>query len=81
MLTHASLVIHYKLHIFSVELLSRQSFLILGHAIYYSCLYVCTLPAQIYYVFQPVSLYISMVLHFNAALCHSSGVFWGDIMY
>lgn len=37
MLTHVFLVIHYKVHIFTVKLLSRQSFLILGHAIYYSC--------------------------------------------
>lgn len=81
MLTRASLAIHYKVRIFSVELLSRQSFLILGHAIYYPRLYVCTLPARLYYFFQPVSLYIRMLLNFNAALYHSSGVFWSDIMY
>lgn len=41
MLAPGPLVIHYKLYIFSAELLSRQSFLIPCHAIDYSWLYMC----------------------------------------
>jgi len=41
---------------------------------------MCALfPAELYYIFQSVSLLVKMVLKSNAALQHSSGVFHGDI--
>lgn len=43
-LAHVPLVIHYKVHIFSAELLYRQSFLLPCHAIDYSWLYMCAPP-------------------------------------